>query len=471
MTPPPDPGTDPLVDPFGDPLGDPLGDPQTLPGPGGTPTPRRSHFVDVTPLRVSPAFARLWFGNSLAGVGTFVTTTAVGLNIYDLTGSTFAVSLVATFSLLPMIVAGLYGGAIADRFDRRSVALSSSLVAWLATVSLALIAWGDVRVLWPFYVITTVQAVAATIASATRQAITPRLLPKELLPKAAALMGISSGFMVTVGPGIAGVLVAHVGYAWTYSVDVLLFFAGLFGLWTLPRIRPTGDHLPAGGFRSVVDGLSHLRRAPNVRMSFVVDIIAMTFGQPMVLFPAVGAVVIGGGSVTAGVLLASFAVGSIVSSLGSGRVTDLRWQGRAIRNAIAVYGLAVLALGLVLAVVMLGGHSVDSSDFADVNRPALALAAVALAVAGGSDNISAIFRQSILQAAVPDHLRGRTQGVFTVVVTGGPRLGQMFAGSLATLTATWVPPVVGGVLVVVLVVWSVSRVASFRDYDSLHPQP
>ena len=220
-----------------------------------------------------------------------------------------------------------------------------------------------------------------------------------------------------------------------------------------------------------MDGLTHLRRAPNVRMSFVVDIIAMTFGQPMVLFPAVGAIVIGGGSVTAGILLASFAVGGIVSSLGSGRVTGLRWQGLAIRNAIVSYGLAILGFGVVLAVTVLGGHAVASMDFGAVNRWALALAALCLAVAGGSDNISAIFRQSILQSAVPDHLRGRTQGVFTVVVTGGPRLGQMFAGTLATLTATWVPPVVGGVLVVVLVVVTVARVPSFRHYDALDPPP
>lgn len=435
---------------------------------------RRSHFVDLTPLRASPAFARLWFGNSLAGVGTFVTLTAVGLQIYDLTGSTFAVSLVAWFSLVPMVAAGLYGGAIADRFDRRTVALLASLVAWLATVSLAAIAFGEVRAVWPFYVVTTVQAVAATIASATRQAITPRLLPLTMLPKAAALMGISAGFMVTVGPGIAGLLVAHAGYALTYTVDVVLFFAGFFGLYILPPIRPLDEHAekaPTGGFRSVIEGLAHLRAAPTVRMSFVVDIIAMTFGQPMVLFPAVGAIVIGGGSVTVGILLASFAVGSILSSLASGRLTELRWQGRAIRAAIVSYGLSILGLGVVFAVVLIGGHAVASADFAKADHLALTLSCLALAIAGASDNVSAIFRQAILQSAVPDHLRGRTQGVFTVVVTGGPRLGQMFAGSLATVTATWVAPVVGGSLVVLLVVLAVARVPSFRDYDALHPQP
>jgi MFS family permease len=439
--------------------------------PGPPPGARSSHFVDLTPLRESPAFARLWFGNTLAGIGTFVTNTAVGLHIYDLTRSTFMVSLVAWFSLVPMIIAGLYGGAIADRFDRRTVALLASLVAWGSTVSLALIAWADVETVWMFYVITTVNAVAATIASTTRQAITPRLLPAWLLPKAAALVGISGGLMVTVGPGVAGVLVARVGYAWTYTVDVLLFLAGFFGLWTLPRIRPEGGRAPAGGIRSVLDGLAHLRRAPNIRMSFVVDLIAMTFGQPMVLFPAVGATVIGGGPVTAGLLLASFAVGSIVSSVVSGQVTGLRWQGRAIRNAIVCYGLGITGFGIVLTWVTLSGHATGSMDFADVNQPALALSALALAVAGGSDNISSIFRQTILQTAVPDHLRGRTQGVFTVVVTGGPRLGQMFAGSLATLTATWVPALLGGVLVVLLVWVAVARVPSFRDYDALDPRP
>lgn len=430
-----------------------------------------SHLIDLTPLRVSRPFARLWLGNTLSGIGAVMTSTAVGLHIYDLTGSTFMVSLVAWFALLPMVVAGLYGGAIADRFDRRAVALVASLVAWGSTVTLATIAWAELSAVAVFYAITTVNAVAATIASATRQAITPRLLPQELLPKAAALSGISMGFMVTLGPAVAGVLVAQVGYAWTYTVDVLLFVAGFLGLWTLPEIRPDHDRVHAGGLQSVREGLAHLKDSPNVRMSFVVDIIAMTFGQPIVLFPAVGALVIGGGAVTVGILTASYAVGGILSSLGSGKLTGLRWQGRAIRNAIVAYGASILGLGLVWAVTTLGGHSVASRDFADVSWPALVGSSICLAFAGGSDNISAIFRTTILQAAVPDHLRGRMQGVFTVVVSGGPRVGQMFAGTLATLTVTWAPPVVGGILVMVLVVVAVARVRSFHDYDALDPRP
>jgi MFS family permease len=435
-------------------------------------TARRSHLIDLSPLSASPAFARLWVGNTLAGVGAVMTTTAVSLHIYDLTGSTFKVSLVAWFALLPMIAAGLYGGAIADRFDRRTVALSASVVAWLSTVALAAVAWAHHEAVWVFYVITTVNAVAATIASATRQAITPRLLPLSMLPQAAALNGISMGFMVTIGPAAAGVLVARVGYQWTYTADVLLFVFGFLGLWTLPRIRPEGhDGAPVGGLASVREGLAYLRRAPNIRMSFVVDIIAMTFGQPIVLFPAIGATIIGGGAVTVGLMTAAFAVGSILSSLVSGRLTGTRRQGRAIRAAITSYGAGILGLGIVLTVTSLGGFAVESKEFADVNVPALVAASLCLALAGGSDNVSAIFRTTILQAAVPDHMRGRTQGIFTVVVTGGPRVGQMFAGSLAALSVTWLPPLIGGALVILLVWLAVARVRSFRDYDALDPQP
>ncbi|WP_347354649.1 MFS transporter [Intrasporangium sp.] len=436
-------------------------------------TARSSHLIDLTPLRVSPAFARLWAGNTLSGIGAVMTNIAVALHIYDLTQSTFMVSLVAWFSLVPMVAAGLYGGAIADRFDRRAVALIASVVAWFSTVCLATVAWGRFEAVWAFYVITTVNAVAATVASATRQAITPRLLPVVLLPQAAALNGISMGVMVTLGPAVAGLLVARVGYPWTYTTDVILFVFGFLGLWTLPSIQP--ERAPDGhlvhGIEAVRHGLRYLRDAPNIRMSFVVDIVAMTFGQPIVLFPAVGAIVLGGGAMTVGLLTAAYAVGGIASSLLSGRLTAIRRQGRAIRTAIASYGLAIAGLGVVLGVTTLGGWSVRSPDFADVSVPGLAASCLCLVWAGASDNVSMIFRTTILQAAVPDAIRGRIQGISTVVVTGGPRLGQMFAGTLAAVTVTWLPPFAGGLLVVAVVwVW-VGRVPSFRDYDALDPRP
>lgn len=432
--------------------------------------PRRSHFVDLTPFRTSPAFFRLWLGTGIAGIGSQMTVVAVGLHIYDLTGSTGAVALVGVVGLVPMMLAGIYGGLLADTFDRRIVAILAETVAWISVLGLASLAWFHIETLWFYYVLTTLTAVATTIVSTTRMAIIPRLLPKELLPAASALSGINMGVQITLGPALAGVLVATVGIQWTYTVDAVLFLAAFTGVITLPAILPEGgsEHR---GFAAIREGLGFLRRAPNIRLTFLIDIIAMTFGMARVLYPAVGALVIGGGAVTVGILFAAGAVGVLASSLFSGRLGHVRRQGLAVRNAVMVYGGFMLLFGLVL--LPLGttrsGSITDSLDSA--NLPALAIAAIALAGAGAADNISSVFRSTMLQTAVPDSMRGRTQGVFIVVVTGGPRVGDAYVGLVAATTLLWLPSLLGGLLIVSLVYLLVRVNTSFRDYDALDPRP
>ncbi|WP_369963751.1 MFS transporter [Leifsonia sp. EB34] len=421
-------------------------------------------------MRESPAFARLWIGGAISGIGGQMTIVAVGLNIYDLTHSTLAVSLVALFALVPMIVFGLYGGVLADAFDRRKVALVTAIAAWASTAGIAVFAWLHIPVVWPLYILTTINAVAAVMIGATRQAITPRLLPARLLPAASALGGMSMGVMVTVGPALAGLLVASVGIPWTYTVDVILFTAAFLGIFTLPSIVPEGERQSAG-LSSVLQGLRFLKSAPNLSMTFVLDLIAMTFGQPRALFPAVGALLIGGGPVTVGILTAAGAVGVLVSSVFSGRLGGVRWQGRAVERAIIVYGASILGFGIVLAVVAFSGTAGGAASIADANLPALIAATVLLAASGAADNVSSIFRMTILQASAPDVMRGRLQGVFTVVVTGGPRLGDLYIGVLALTGALWFPPLLGGLLIVVLVATIVRIKRGFRDYDALAPTP
>ncbi|GAB3618053.1 MFS transporter [Okibacterium endophyticum] len=430
--------------------------------------PRRNHFIDLTPLKRSPAFARLWIGSGIASIGSQMTIVAVGLHIYDITGSTFAVAMVGTVALVPMVLAGLYGGMLADAFDRRTVALTSAIVAWVSTAGIAVSAWLDVESLAPYYILTTVNAIAATIIGTSRSAILPRLLPRELLPAASALNGINFGLAVTVGPALAGVLVAVVGFGWTYTVDVVLFTAAFIGIATLPPIVPEGErHRP--GLQSVREGLVFLKSAANIRASFVADIIAMTFGRPHALFPAVGVLVIGGGPVTVGVLTAAGATGALLSSVFSGRVGHVRWQGRAIAWSIAAYGLCIAAFGLVLLVASSGWAHPVSESIDDVNLPALIIAAIVLAGSGAADNISAIFRMTMLQTAVPDHMRGRLQGVFTVVVTGGPRVGDLYVGLAATVAALWFAPLLGGILIVALIALLIRVQGGFRRYDALDP--
>jgi MFS family permease len=440
-------------------------------GPEGPTLSRRRHFVDLSPLRESPAFARLWIGGSISGIGSQMTIVAVGLQIFAITGSTLAVSLVALFALPPMVIFGLYGGVLADSFDRRTVALVSAILAWTSTAGIAVFAWLDIRVVWPLYVLTTINAVAATVIGSTRQAIAPRLLPTRLLPAASALNGISMGVMVTVGPALAGLLVATVGIPWTYTLDVVMFSAAFLGIFTLPRIIPEGER-QSPGLESVLFGLRFLKTAPNIRMTFILDIIAMTFGQPRALFPAVGALLIGGGPVTVGILTAAGAVGTLVCSVFSGRIGHVRWQGRAVGRSIMAYGACILGFGIVLAVVAFAnaGASVGQ-NIADANLPALVLASIFLAGSGAADNVSAIFRTTILQASVPDVMRGRLQGIFTVVVAGGPRLGDLYVGILALTGVLWFPPLLGGLVIIVAVGVIVRVQRTFRHYDALDPTP
>jgi len=442
-------------------------------------SPRRRRFVDITPLRVSPAFARLWFGGAISGVGAQLTVVAVGLQVYDITQSTFAVSLVGGIGLIPMIIAGLWGGMIADAFDRKRVLLISALVGWSATIGLALISWydsgltGEVPV-WPLYLLATLISVASTVQMTTRSAVTPRLIPGELVPAASALNGIAFGVQLTLGPALAGVLVATSGFAWTYLVDVVLFSAVFLGIVTLPRIAPT-EGVERPGLKSLKQGIDFLRNAPNIRMSFIVDIVAMTFGRPHVLFPALGALVFGGGPITVGVLTASMAVGTFLASLFSGPVGHVHRHGLAVARSIMVYGGFVLLLGLAVLGMQLGlaagWFAPVGVEFSDVNPVALGIAAFALLGMGASDEISAIFRGTMLLMATPDAMRGRLQGIFVVVVAGGPRVGDLYIGVFATAVALWFPPVLGGILIIGLIALLVRVQKGFREYDSRAPTP
>ncbi len=439
---------------------------------------KRRRFVDITPLRVSPAFARLWFGGAISGIGAQLTIVAVGLQVFEITQDTFAVALVGGIGLLPMIVAGLYGGMLADAFDRKLVLIVSALIGWTSTIGLALIAWFDTTLahpsVWPLYVLATLGSVAATVQMTTRASVTPRLIPGELVPAASALNGIAFGVQLTLGPALAGVLVATVGFGWTYLVDVVLFSTMFLGIVTLPRLA-AAEGVARPGWESLKQGVAFLRTAPNIRMSFLVDIVAMTFGRPHVLFPALGTFVFGGGPVTVGILTAAMAVGTFLASLFSGPVGQVHRHGVAVGRAITVYGGFVLVLGLTVLGMELalanGWAAPVGEDISQANFVALGIAAFAMLGMGASDEISAIFRGTMLLMAAPDGMRGRLQGIFTVVVAGGPRIGDLYIGVLAVGVALWFPPVLGGILIIGLIALLVRVQTSFRAYDARTPTP
>ena len=424
-------------------------------------------LADVTPLRESPAFRRLWIGNGLSSIGTQLTVVAVSLEIYHLTGSTLSVGMLGLVALIPLVFAGLYGGAIADAHDRRKVALYSSTVLWLVTICIALQAWLGLGNIWLLYGLIAVQSAAAGVNGSARSAIVPRLVRPALLPSANALSMIVMGLGTTMGPLMAGILVANVGYGWTYTVDVLTFTASLWALFRLPPLPPLvregGGVVQRAGLKSVLEGFAFLGSRKNLRMTFLVDMCAMVFALPRALLPAMGAVWLGGGEQTAGILLASIAAGSFLAALFSGPLGGVRRQGLAVVWSITLWGGAIVALG---GAVLAGGHTHDG-----VTSPWLVGAVAALVVAGVADTISAVFRSTILQSATPDHLRGRLQGIFVVVVTGGPRLGDVFSGSMGQWRGEGWAAVIGGMLCIAAV-WGLALwQRGFLRYDSRHPEP
>lgn len=435
----------------------------------------RRILVDLTPLKASPAFARLWIGNAIGGIGAQMTIVAVGLQVYEITGSTLAVGLVGGIALLPMVVSGLWGGMLVDAFDRKRVLMTGAIVGWLTVIGLMALSFYDRTLIesgqrveiWPLYLLATVNSVASTISGTARSAIVPRLLPAELVPRASAMNGIAIGTMMTIGPALAGIIAGTAGLPWTFLVDALLFSFAFIGIIGLPKLPPL-DTVTRPGFKSLVEGMRFLRRAPNIRMSFIVDIIAMTFGRPFALLPAVGAVVIGGGEFTVGILTAAGAVGVLLASLFSGYVKSVRLHGVAIRRAILAYGAFVLMFGAVVLVTQLLG---DASETGGVHWIAFALAALAMAGMGASDDISAIFRSSMMLLASPDSMRGRMQGVFMVVVTGGPRVGDVYVGILAAALGLWSPMLLGGIVIIGVVAVLTRANTSFARYDVNDPTP
>lgn len=426
-----------------------------------------SLLLDLTPLRVSAPFRRMWLGTSLSGIGTAITTVAVGLQVYDLTGSTWSVGLVGLFGVVPLVLFGLYGGALVDAYDRRRVILTTATGLLVVAVGFAVQAWADVGSVGLLYGLVAVQSACFAVNSPARLAVVPRLVGLRLLPAANALASLSGGVSLTVGPLLAGALVGWAGYGWTYTVEALLLLVALATLASLPAMPPDGD-VRRAGLRSVVEGLTFLRTRPNIRATFVVDLTAMVLANPRVLFPAIGAVLIGGGATTVGVLTAGIAGGAVLAGLFSGPLGGVRRQGLAVLVAVVGWGAAIVAFGVVVALAP-GTHVNPLPD--GVTSWALWPATACMVLAGAADTVSSVFRNTILQAATPDALRGRLQGIFIIVVAGGPRLGDLLLGALGDVGGEAVAALVGGGLCVVGVVAFALLQPRFRRYDAHSPEP
>jgi MFS family permease len=400
----------------------------------------RRQGADTRPL-ANRLYRILLIGQGTAFIGSMLTQVAVPVQVYSISRSSLMVGLVGLVGLVPLVVFGLYGGAIADAMDRRVLYLVSSLITWAVTLALLAQTLAGLDSIPLILALVAVQAGAFAVSSSARGAIIPRIVPADLVPSANTLSFTVGNLGQVIGPLIAGVLVVQThGFAYAYGIDAVLFTAALYSALRLPPIKPTGD-LAKPGFRSVLDGLAFIATRPVLIMSFGVDIAAMVLAMPRSLFPQVADERFNG---SVGLLYAAIPIGSLLAGLSGGWISRVRRQGVALTGAVVAWGAAVAVSGL--------AHR-------------LWVAVVLLAVAGAADLVSAIFRQTILQVYAPDEMRGRMQGVFIAVVAGGPRLGDLRAGLMASLTTATISWVGGGVACVVVVIIAASLARSFWRYD------
>lgn len=387
---------------------------------------RKSWVIDIRPLRVV-AYRRMWIGNGVSYFGFQFTSVAVPVQMFAITHSSAWVGLIGAAGLIPLLIFGLWGGAAADVVDRRKLLLASSTLAWLATVGLLVQALAGFGSGYLLLALTAVQSAGFAVSSPARQAIIPRIVPGNLVPSANTLAYTTTTAGGVLGPLAAGLIFGvwstHAGVTVAYLVDAALFTISFWATWRLPPIPPVrhqeGVARPTAGLHGIVEGLKFLATQPVLLLSFAVDIIAMVFALPRALFPEVAADRFHS-SAAVGYLFSAIAIGSVLGGLTSGWISRIRRQGVALVCAVVAWGVAI-----------------GFSGFAHQ----LWLMVLLLAVGGAADLVSAVYRQSILQVFAPDQLRGRLQGVFTVVVAGGPRLGDLRAGGTATFTgptASWV---------------------------------
>jgi MFS family permease len=403
--------------------------------------------IDVTPLRHHD-FRRLWLGSSISLIGFQMTAVAVPVQMFAITRSSFWVGMIGVAGLLPLIVFGLWGGAISDAVDRRTLLISAGIVTWGCTLALLVQALVGVGSPWLLLGLVAVQSAGYSIGSPARNAVIPRLIPSGQVASANTLNFTASNFATVLGPLLAGLVIRQGSFAAAYAVDAALFTVVLYATVRLPPLAPEGE-VRRPGLRSVVEGLAFIAKRPVLLMSFGADIVAMVFAMPRALFPQAAAERFGG-SGAVGWLYSAIAIGSVLGGLSSGWMTRVRRQGAALVVAIAGWGVAVAAAGLARS---------------------LWIAVALLAVAGAADLVSAVFRQTILQTYAPDEMRGRMQGVFIAVVAGGPRLGDVRAGATASalgLTASWVG---GGVACAVIVLVMALVWKPLVSYRAPAPQP
>ncbi|WP_433918034.1 MFS transporter [Streptomyces canus] len=402
----------------------------------------RQLLVDVRPLRAG-AFRRLWAAGIVTALGAQLTAVVVPLQIYEFSGSSAYVGLAGLVGLAPMAAAALWGGALADVRDRRRVLLTTTIGIGVTSLLLWAQAWANLRSVAVLLVLVAVQQALFGANSTVSRAVTPRLVRPELLTAANALQStvlLSAGI---TGPLLAGGLLPVVGSRTLYLADAVAVCATVWAVWRLPALPPDGcgERRQNAILRQIADGVRFVTRHQILLVLYLADFAALSLGLPTALFPQLAAETFHPSDI--GVLYAAVSAGGVLAGLFSGAFTRVGRHGVAVAVSVAVWGLAIAGFGL--------AHSLVS-------------AVAWLLPAGGALLALGVFRKTVLQSAVPDGMRGRLQGIDTVVAVGGPRLGDLLHGTVGAALGVTLTVTGGGVLTVVVALALLLLFPAFRRH-------
>jgi MFS family permease len=398
--------------------------------------------IDAGPLRRHRDFRLLFLGQATTFFGSMITYVAIPFQVYDLTGSSLLVGLLGLAELAPLLVTSFLGGALADAIDRRRLVLITELSLLATTgVLLANSVLGEPH-LWVLFLVAAVMAGLDGLQRPPLEALTPRLVERHELTAAAALDSLRSTLGMVAGPAVGGVLIAAFGLPWTYAVDLATFGVSLACLAAMRAVPPPPD-AEAPSLRAIREGFRYAMSREVLVGTYSVDIVAMFFGMPLALFPALAHEL--GGPGVLGLLYAAPSAGAALATLTSGWTARIHRHGLAVILSAVGWGAGIVVCGL---------------------APGVVLACAGLVVAGFADMLSGIFRSTIWNTTIPDRLRGRLAGIEQLSYSTGPLLGNVEAGLVASLTSVRTSIVSGGVLCVVAVPVVALLLPGFRRYDA-----
>jgi MFS family permease len=409
-------------------------------------------------LRIPPAlqnnrrYAVYWAGLLISNAGSQMQVWAIFWHLRVLSDDPIVVSGIGIVKFLPILVFALIGGLVADTFDRRGVVFITQAIMLVVATILGMLTYNGSIQLWHIYVLVAIQGIAVSFDGPARQSMVPNLVPRKDLPSAFGLQSIAGNVGAVVGPALCGIIIASLGLQWIYWINAVSFLAVLFALIYMgpvasPRsLQPSGEHgfLKKLNFSEIPAGIRFILGHPIILSSMILDFIATFFSSANTLMPFIATDVLHINEIGYGWLSAAQSIGSVTVAVIMAQSVGVRKQGKLLLWGVGIFGAATVLFGL-------------SRSFA--------LTMLALIIIGAGDAISTVLRNTIRQLQTPDEMRGRMVSINQIFFAGGPQLGEVEAGIVASAVSTPFAIVTGGIGCIVAVIYTAVKWPALRKYN------